>query len=248
MAHTTSVLKRIAAAAKTNAVMIRRAAIDTYWKSIHEAAKNNNGKLPYGYMLKFVKENRKISPWITRDIINSAYSRFKKRLLDGPHSDKPEEIEVTDRCMSVHTSLSDLSGSQTSSSRQRSKGGRPVGRSFLNKRKREMKIVAMKNDIVKAFKEKIDEAKKIRRKVKNGILQSIIKKHKERNELQNVDIPLATIRQRIVRNKLVINSHQHGGHQSPLAFIEYLVVNILCQMSHFENVSHHRELFVSSIH
>ena len=174
--------------------MIRRAAIETYCKSIHEAAQNNNGKLPYGYMLKFVEENRKMSPWLNRDIINSAYVRYKKGLMNGLHSDKPGEIEVIDRS-SVHTSLSDLSGSQVSSSGQRSKGGRPIGTSFLNKRKKEMKAVAMKTDIVKEFKEEIDKAKERKRKVENGLLDKIIKKHKNKNGMPNVNIPLGTIRQ-----------------------------------------------------
>ena len=48
MARLTSISKRIAAAARKNELQIRKTSIETYFKSIHEADKSNNGKLPYG--------------------------------------------------------------------------------------------------------------------------------------------------------------------------------------------------------
>ena len=59
MARSTFASKRIAAAARKKELQIRKASIETYCKSIHEAAKSNNGKLPYGYMTKFVGEKKK---------------------------------------------------------------------------------------------------------------------------------------------------------------------------------------------
>ena len=66
MARTTSVSRKIAAAAKKNELKIRKAAIETYCKSIYEASQTSkNGRLPYGFMLKFVQENQKNSSWLT---------------------------------------------------------------------------------------------------------------------------------------------------------------------------------------
>ena len=59
MARSASISKRMAAAARKNELQIRKASIETYYKSIHEAAKRNNGKLPYGYMTKIIDENKK---------------------------------------------------------------------------------------------------------------------------------------------------------------------------------------------
>ena len=60
MARKTSVSRRIAAAAKKNELKIRKAAIETYCKSIHGVFKTSrNNRLPYGFMMKFVQENKK---------------------------------------------------------------------------------------------------------------------------------------------------------------------------------------------
>ena len=88
----------------------------------------------------------------------------------------------------------------------------------------------MKNDITQDHKTEVELAKKINRKVRNGILMDIIQKHKEKRGLK-VHIQLSTIWQRVVRKNLIINNHHFGGHQSPLAPIESIVVGILCQMS-----------------
>ena len=101
---------------------------------------------------------------------------------------------------------------------------------MVNMKKREEEIVMMKNDITQEYKEEIEMAKKRQRRVENGLLDSIIKKHKEKRGL-DIDIPLSTIRQRVARKNLVINNHHCGGHQSPLAAIKNIVVGILCQMS-----------------
>ena len=78
---------------------------------------------------------------------------------------------------------------------------------------------------VQEYKEEIEMTKKRKRRVQNGLLDSIAKKIKKRG--LDVDIPLSTIQQK----NLVINNHHCCGHQSPLAPIENIVVGILCQMS-----------------
>ena len=49
----------------------------------------NNGRMPYGYMSTFLEENKRSFDWLTRDIVNSAYTRFKKRRLEL-HSDRKQ--------------------------------------------------------------------------------------------------------------------------------------------------------------
>ena len=230
MARTTSISRKIAAAAKKNELKIRKAAIETYCKSIYEASQSSkNGRLPYGFMLKFVQENKKNSSWLTQGMMNSAWKRYKQKLDVQNSERKPSEIYLSKSNSSLGSSISDLSEWQTSN-KARSKGGRPVGTTLVNMKKREEQIVMMKNDITREYKKEIETAKKRKRRVENGLLDSIIKKHKEKRGL-DVDIPLSTIRQRVVRKKLVINNHHCGGHQSPLAQIENIVVGILCQMS-----------------
>ena len=90
MARMTSVSKNIAAAAKKNELKIRKAAIETYCKSIHEASQSNkSGRLPYGFMMKFVQENKKYSSWLTQAMMNSAWKRYKKQgKFDVQNSEK----------------------------------------------------------------------------------------------------------------------------------------------------------------
>ena len=231
MAWTTSVSRRIAAAAKKNELKIRKAAIETYCKSIHEVFKTSrNNRLPYGFMMKFVQENKKNSSWLTQAMMNSAWKRYKQNNIDVQNSErKPSEIYLSRSTTSLSSSLSDLSDSQTSN-KGRMKGGRPLGTTLVNQKKREEQIVMMKNDITQGYKREVEMAKKMNRRVRNGILMDIIQKHKKRRGLK-VHIPLSTIRQRVVRKKLIINNHHCGGNQSPLAPIESIVVGILCQMS-----------------
>ena len=76
----------------------------------------NNGKMSYGYMGTFLEENKRSFDCLTRDIINSAYTRFKKRRSEF-HSDREQptiiEIHLDDQTSAFNsTSLSDLSESQ----------------------------------------------------------------------------------------------------------------------------------------
>ena len=124
-------------------------------------------------------------------MMNSAWKRYKQ-ILDVQNSErKPSEIYLSKSYSSLGSSVSDLSESQTSNKAQ-SKGGRPVGTTLVNMKKREEQIVMMKNDITREYKKEIETAKKRKRRVENGLLDSIIKKHKEKRGLDK-DIPLSTI-------------------------------------------------------
>ena len=100
-----------------------------------------------------------------------------------PHSDKPGEIQVTSRFLTVKSSQSDLNSDslRTLVKEEGSKGGQPIGSTLVNKKKREVQIVRIKNDIVKEFKQEVDKAKRKRRRVRNGLLEGIIQKHKEKS-------------------------------------------------------------------
>ena len=63
----------------------------------------------------------------------------------------------------------------------------------------------MKNNIAIEYKQEVDKAKRKGIKVRNGLLQEIIQKHKRKKGLDDVNIPLGTICQRVARNNLIIN-------------------------------------------
>ena len=109
MARTTSISKRIAAAAKKNQLKIKKAAVETYCKSIYEVSlSTKDGRLPYGFMMKFVQENKKNSPWLNQAMMNSAWKRYKREVVNVQHSERnpseiaPFQISVTCRLKTMN--------------------------------------------------------------------------------------------------------------------------------------------------
>ena len=209
----------------------KKAVLENLCQCIHERVKGNGGRMPHGYMNTLLEENKSAFDWLTRDIVNSSYCRFKRRMAN--HSDQKPVSEIhLDRETStvVCSTLSDLSGSQQtqSASYRQNKGGRPSGSTNSSKRKRQENIITMKNDITREYSE-LKKRKKGR--LSKGILEKIIDKHKRKWELEDVPIAASTIRQRVLRNHPVINHHHCGGHQSPLVAMDDAIVKIVLAMA-----------------
>ena len=52
----------------------KKACLENLCEVIHHKVISNDGRMPYGYMGTFLEENKRSFDWLTRDIINSAYS------------------------------------------------------------------------------------------------------------------------------------------------------------------------------
>ena len=82
--------------------------------------------MPHGHINNILEENKLDFDWLTRDTVNSAYTRYKKRL--DQHSEEEPDITEIHLNQRLSTSMSDLSESrQNSNSYRKSKGGRPSG-------------------------------------------------------------------------------------------------------------------------
>ena len=101
--------------------------------------------MPYGFMKTLLEENKKSFNWLNRDIVNSAYVRFKKNKKKGlkvstSDTQQPTINEVhmdENTAEATRTTLSDLSDSQHAilfdiDSTDREKGGRPSGSTNYN--------------------------------------------------------------------------------------------------------------------
>ena len=55
----------------------KRAALHQICVLMKEASDGNKGRLPYGYVTKLIRETKDM-PWLTRDIVNKAFLKFKK--------------------------------------------------------------------------------------------------------------------------------------------------------------------------
>jgi len=152
----------------------KKACLANLCETIHNKVLSNDGRMPYRYMPTLIKENQKDSVWLTRDIFNSAYTRYKKkkkkkrRLEGNSEKDQPTILQIRvdkKKVSSFRTSLSDLTNETVCSSstsnddtnngnensndtlsvENRDRGGRPIGTTQSQKRKRDEMIVSMKN-------------------------------------------------------------------------------------------------------
>ena len=221
-----------------------------------EAYKKNGNRLPYGHVEVLLKQLVKKEPWITRNVINKAFMKHKRESLSRNgtvttthKSDTctnnvssttkipvgndiikqvPSSISIAYDSGDTTTGVSDLTGEST---RWKSKVGRPSGstddRKFYEKRK----IIEVKNECARQFANLKEKAKETNgKRVSPSALKEIIKKVSKENHLHGVCITPSAIRRRFYR-KRIENHHMAGGHESPLAGIEPIIVEIILQMA-----------------
>ena len=112
----------------------------------HAASSSKNGKVPWGFSAKILKESRKQEPWVTKNMISFAYKKYcKKKLL--------KDTEVTSD--NNPNSLEDRPITRV--------GGRPKGATIVKKHHQMQTITAVKNEITTLYlKRKKDVKKKVR--------------------------------------------------------------------------------------
>ena len=82
-----------------------------------EASKaSKNGRVPYVWIHDEVcSRDQKNSSWLTQVMMNSAWKRYKQKMVDVQNSErKPSEIYLSQSTTLLGTSLSDLSELQIS--------------------------------------------------------------------------------------------------------------------------------------
>ena len=89
-------------------------------------------------MRTILHENKSLFEWLTRDVVNSAYTRFKRRPKNDKKKQLVKEIHLMDQQISSSVSYLSESTHQNSTvgSSCRKRGGRPSGSTNNNKRKR----------------------------------------------------------------------------------------------------------------
>ena len=128
------------------------AALLSICEDMWKVSEQNNGKLPYGHVSEVLATFLPLYPWLTRDIINCRYIRFKKKKtnpLVGVELSLPNPEEET--IVSQLESNTDPE-TVTTCSTNRTKGGRPVGTSRSAKMRIEKEYQEAKNEISKEYK------------------------------------------------------------------------------------------------
>ena len=227
MVRTSKISRTAAEAGRKSQIASKKAAIKTLCQCIHQVEKDNGGKLPYGYMKAFVRENKKTWDWMNRDTMVSAYLRFKAK-LGKQEAEKDSESSMAP-VSEVDTSgnkstLSDLTG-ESSVKLERGKGGRPIGSTIESKRLEKQRVMDAKNEIARKYRAVSDEARKQKKNVRKGYLTELINEVKKKQKIDHVNIPLKTIYQRAYRKQSDI--HHCPGHMSPLLPLEDTVVKFI---------------------
>ena len=57
----------------------KKACLSNLCKIIYDKVSSNGGEMPYRYMANLVKDHQKDFRWLTKDMVNSAYTRYKKK-------------------------------------------------------------------------------------------------------------------------------------------------------------------------
>ena len=111
----------------------RKALLHEVSKGMYEAYLQNNNRLPYGHVGGLLSEMKSSHKWLTRNIINKAFMKFRKDLKnvskkeDEKESPVPEEINLEKSTTSSALTVSTVSFESDF------RLGRPVGSTDENK-------------------------------------------------------------------------------------------------------------------
>ena len=183
--------------------------------------------LPYVHVTQLLNTIKPREPWLSCNVINKAFIKFRKDIACKNELLVPESIGVRstshDHCASNISDISNVSSTKSNI-------GRPVGTTEARKLEKRKQIIAAKNEITQKYLLKYNEAKKQKRnRVGKGTLLAIIEEVKIAKKI-DVKISPEAIRKRDQRKSLE-NHHLAGGQESPLEKIEPLIISIIVQMA-----------------
>ena len=132
----------------------------------------NENWLPYGHVTPLMKAIKPREPWLSCNVINKAFIKFRKDIACKNELLVLESVGVRstshDHCASNISDISNVSSTKSNI-------GRPVGTTEARKLEKRKQIIAAKNEITQKYLLKYNEAKKQKRnRVGKGTLLAII--------------------------------------------------------------------------
>ena len=197
----------------------REATLLAICNHIKEEVCNNEGNMPYGLVTRLAAEWSETFPWITRNVVNKRYMRFRREGEGAPQG-MTVAVDGSSNNLEIGSNVSTLSGSIAK------KPGRPKGTTDQRKEDEKQALIDATNEIAEEYNEHRIAAIKSNCKVKKGTLDKIIAKKKRERKIK-ADIKPQTICRRIIRG--VLHHRHRGGHISPLEEIESIAVTIMVQ-------------------
>ena len=205
----------------------RSALLKDICEGMYKEFVRNNNRLPYGHVTQLLNALKPQETWISRNIINKAFIKFREDIGCRNELSVPENIGTNSSTCNSSSNISDISNVSSTKS---NKIGRPVGTTEAQKLNKRKRLIAAKNEITQKYLLKYNEAKKQKKnRVERGTLVAIINDVKKARKVEDNISPEA-IRKRVQRNSLE-NHHLAGGQVSPLQKIEPIIVSIIVQMA-----------------
>jgi hypothetical protein len=211
---------------------------------VENAAANNGGRIPTGYVPKLIQQFSKVAPGLTRDQINHYRKEHKRSAATISSTTSENLIAASTSILLSPMTASNLPQDAEDAdppTKKRQKGGRQKGTTIKSSQaelERYHKACAeaaqeyqnaLNNFAV--LHDCVNETMKphTSRYVKRGTLHQIIEDAKKRHNVTHLDISKATIRTRIKRRSL---APSHHGLVSPMEQIEPMLVELCIQLGH----------------
>ena len=188
--------------------------------------KKKSRRLPHQFLSNAIKKTgMPISRFDIYNHINRHIIPVATTSTEGIiHSPDDEEIVNSP----VNESIASLS--VTANVAKRNKGGRPKGTNKNNKRLVENAILAAKNEIVHLYQAERTK-KQINERVQKGCLQRIINAVKTKRNIEDKQITLNCIKQRLKQNRNAYVTNLAPGPTSPLHDVETVGIQLIITMS-----------------
>ena len=168
----------------------------------YAAGSSMNGKIPYGFLNKLLKDIQIEEPWVTHSMLNHTYKKFS------------QDIKVLEAIGSPKQSMCS--------------GGRPRGSTNLKKHHLREVLFAAKNEIATIYLNEKEKFKEKGLKLPNGWLNNKIAEiSAKRGVPKDISISASTIRKR-TKGKMVI---QGGGPESLMASVEPHLIELILAMA-----------------
>jgi len=143
----------------------------------------NNNRLPYGHVTQLLNALKPRETWISRNIINKAFIKFREDVACRNKLSVPESVGINSSTCNSSSNISDISNVSSTKS---NKIGRPVGTTEAQKLDKRKRIIAAKNEITQLYLLKYNEAKKQKKdRVERGTLLAIINDVKKRRKVED---------------------------------------------------------------
>ena len=153
----------------------RNALLVSLCEDMYKLYRKNGDRLPYGHITLILERLKPTEPWLTRNIINKAFMKYRKqegsvKVVVIPNMTKTGTDEsVIDSEMSDLSNVSSIRGSDT-----KWNVGRPVGTTAEKKQADENKTIKARNEAAKIYDSAKKFAKENGKRVQKGELNDII--------------------------------------------------------------------------